>query len=688
MTAPSFSRSYVTGTSAIVVGIFVMIAALLVRDTTLGWPTALVDRWYFAVGAVALMVFGVCARKDAATFGVLAFFLIVGGAAQLYVTDPGAFPALHLEPKSWKEWALVGVIAAEALAALIVIGRAGAGEVLTEAQRRLGFGKIAILVVMTGFLVVPVTGFLARGAGAVYLAHVAVGVLLTLVHLTVLAAMSLVTSPISGLYRLTPLAPAAVTFFVSLILCFMAFEAIPHSEGEVAFQFQARLFAGGALSAPLPPEAAQPGLAYDFLAAADGRWYAAVAPGWPAVLALGELIGMPWLINPLLAALSVLMAHAIAARLAGRDEADMVAMMMGASPWLLAMAASLLPHTLTMTLMLFGWWWTLRALDSRRGMAQRLVVAGAALGLMFAVRPVEAGPIAALTLLWLFFSREGAPGRALLAAVGVGVGAIPALAYNWAMTGSALLSPSRAYTDGLWGAGADRFGFGAGVGQPGGGGELDVWPGHSAGEGFVNVLNLLSSLEFEMMGWPVGSLAFLICFLLWQRPDRRDLAMMAVAALFLGAAFLYWDADAYYVGPRALFLAAFPLIYLSARGYQTIRARFPDKDELAFVRIDSLFWYACVFGFCVFLPWRAVTKYYEFAQFHPTVIEDAADGRFKDKVVLVQPNGSHGSTLMLNDPWLRGTVYLVDTGTLDMAALAAAFPGREVVRYANDWTGR
>lgn len=688
MTAPSYSRSYVTGTSAIVVGIFVMIAALLVRDTTLGWPTALVDRWYFAVGAVALTVFGVCARKDAATFGVLAFFLIVGGAAQLYVTAPGAFPALHLEPKSWKEWALVGVIAAEALAALMVFGRAGAGEVVTEAQRRLGFGKIAILVAMTGFLAVPVTGFLARGAGAVYMAHVAVGIALTLIHLSVMAAMSLVRSPISGLYRLTPLAPAAVTFFVSLILCFMAFEAIPHSEAEVAYRFQARLFAGGALGAPLPPEAALPGLAYDHFTMAGGRWHTVMAPGWPAILALGELIGMPWLVNPILAALNVLMAHAIAARLASRDEADMVAMMMGASPWLLAMAASLLPHTLTMTLMLFGWWWMLRALDSRKGMARRLVVAGAALGLMFAVRPVEAGLISAPTLMWLIFSKDGAPGRALLAAVGVGVGALPVLAYNRAMTGSALLSPARAQTDALWGAGADRFGFGAGVGQPGGGGELDLWPGHSAGEGSVNVLNLISSLQFEMMGWPVGSLVFVICFLLWQRPDRRDLTMMAVAVLFLVAAFLYWDADAYYVGPRVLFLAAFPLIYLSARGYQSIRTRFPDKDELAFVRIDSLFWYACVFGFCVFLPWRAVTKYYEFDRFHPTVLEDAAEGRFEGKVVLVRPNGDPGSTLMLNDPWLGGTVYLVDTGTLDTAALAAAFPGREVVRYANDWTGR
>ncbi|MEZ5867822.1 MAG: hypothetical protein R3D46_04880 [Defluviimonas denitrificans] len=39
--------------------------------------------------------------------------------------------------------------------------------------------------------------------------------------------------------------------------------------------------------------------------------------------------------------------------------------------------------------------------------------------------------------------------------------------------------------------------------------------------------------------------------------------------------------------------------------------------------------------------------------------------------------GNEGSALMLNDPYLRPgkPVFLWDTGTLDMAALKATFPG-------------
>jgi hypothetical protein len=176
---------------------------------------------------------------------------------------------------------------------------------------------------------------------------------------------------------------------------------------------------------------------------------------------------------------------------------------------------------------------------------------------------------------------------------------------------------------------------------------------------------------------------------LWQRPNRADLAMIVVIVAVIAAMFFYWFADSYYIGPRYWFLAAFPLFYLSARGYQAIRERFPEDGRNAYVRIDSVFWYACVFGFCVFLPWRAVTKYYEYGNFHPTVREDAASGQFDGAVVLVAKNGDAGSALMLNDPWLRGTIYLNDTGdNLDEAAIQAAFPDRKIVKYRADWTGR
>lgn len=691
------TKSKAAGTLALILGTLILLAAVLVSDQMLGRPTALIDRWYFSVVGVAAMALGVCARREAPVFGVLAFFLVVGGAAQLYVTDPLWFPALHLRPNNWKEWATIGVVSAEALVALMVLLRVGSGRFWALADQHLGRRKILAFILMTAFLSVPLLGFAVRQAGGAYLAHVLVALVLVPVHLLVMAAMTQVESPISGLYRLSPLVPAVVTLLVSLALVWFAFERIPHVEDEVAYLFQAKTFAGGALTAPAPAQALRPGLDYYLFTIAGDRWYAATAPGWPAALALGVLAGVPWLVNPLLAAVSVLLAHAITNRLAGRDQADLVAMMMGASPWLLAMAASLMTHTLTLFLMLLGWWMLLRAGDRPTRRVFRLVVAGLAMGWIFATRPLDGLVIGGLSGIWLFLSTPGgvrvAALRSLPYALGcVATGAL-ALIYNAQITGHALLQPLTVYIDQSWGVGANAYGFGGKIGPPSGWGTLDLWPGHSLTEAVVNTLNLAASLQFEMMGWSVGSLALILAFVFWQKPNRTDAAMIAVIGGVVMAMFFYWFADSYYIGPRYWFMASFPLFYLSGRGYLAIRERFPDKDHLAFVRIDSLFWYACVFGICVFLPWRAVTKYYEYNGFHPTVREDAQAGTFDaagpgGAVVLVSRNGDPGSTLMLNDPWLRGTIYLNQQGKVDPVAVQAALPDRMVIEYRADWTGK
>lgn len=679
----------ILGPMAVWIGLATLIATVFVTDQMIGRPTALIDRWFFAVAGLAVMVFGMCAKRSAAAFGILAFFLIVGGAAQLYVSGPAWLPTFHLIPHNWKEWATVSVLMAEALVAVTVLATLGAERIWAQTQARLGFGRILLFVLVTGLLSVPLIMYLHDDSGVAYLAHVMIGILVTMVHFTVFAAMSQVKSPISGLYRLSPLVPATVTLIVSLILCFFAFERMPHTIEEMAYLFQAKTFAGGALVAPAPPQAALAAFEYPMIEIKDGQWYSATNPGWSVALALGVLAGGPWLINPLLAGLSVLLAHGIASRLAGRDQADMVAMMMGAAPWALAMAASLMPHTLVLFLMLFAWWMILRAGEQAQGALRRLFIAGLAMGWVFATRPLDGLVVGGLTGLWLLaIAPMGGVGRALIYGLGcVGSGGM-LLVYNARMTGSMLVQPVQVYFDRVWGIGANGFGFGETIGAPASMGRLDLWPGHSPLEALLNTINLTANLQLDFMGWSVGSLALILCYLLWQRPSRADIAMMVVIAAIVGAVMLYWSADSYYIGPRHWFLALFPLCYLSARGFQAIRQRFPDQDELAFVRIDSLFWYACLFGLCVFLPWRAVTKYYEFDNFHPSVREAVADGTFEGKLVLVTQAGDPASVLMLNDPWLRGTVYLNDTGTLDEAALSAALGGRGVEHLALDWTGK
>jgi hypothetical protein len=674
---------------AMIAAPLLLIAALYVQRIApegLGMAIGPLDQWGMGSLALALYVFGYAVRRGAPLFAVLAFVFIMGGAAQLYMTDSLWFPNLRLRPTDPGEWAAIGFLGLEAVVALAVLARLNPAWVLAGAMTRFGIGRIVVFLALTAGFAVPILGYLDHGTLPSYLLHVAAGGALMALHLLVLVEMALVKSPMSGANRTAPIVPAVLTVLAALLLSYFAFQQMPHVEDEAAYLFQARTFATGHLTLPAPPEAAQPGLEYYLLEIRDGRWFSSTLPGWPAVLAVGVLIGAPWLLNPIFAGISVLLAYDITRRRAGTEAGDMVALLMATSPWLLAAAASLMPHTLTLMLILFAWWSILRSEDTGQSRARAMVLAGLAMGLIFAARPMDGLVMGSLTGLWVVTGR----GRNWLRAAQYVFGCVVVggllLAYNAHITGNPLLLPLTDYLNRSWGVGANAYGFGPEIGPPGGWRSLDLWQGHSALEAVLNTINSLTSLQFEMLGWPVGSLALIFAYLLWQRKKGGfDLAMALVAVVVIVVMALYWFADTYYMGPRYWFVAAFPFFYLAVRGYQAIRARVAEEGG---VGIDAALVICCCFGMAVFTPWRGVTKYYEYSKFYTLFRDEEAKGTFGSNVVLFRKTGDEGSALILNNLRLKGDgpVYLRDTGTMDLKALEEAFPGRRILHYVPNWS--
>lgn len=689
--ATSVRRGAALATGAAVVA---LLAAILAPRL---WPgpdglglLAPLDRWALSVLAVALYVLGYAVRRGAAAFGALAFVFITGGGAQLFQTDSLWFPHLRFDAPKPVHWVMAGFLVLEVAVALAVLARLGPGRLAAAARARLGLGPLAVFLGLSTAFSVTVLDYADHGTLQSYLLHLVAGGGLIALHLLVLVEMTQVESPMRGLTRIAPIAPALLTVIAALVLSHFAFQSMPHVEDEVAYLFQARTFASGALSLPAPPAAAMPGLDYYLIEVLDGRWISATQPGWPAVLALGVLIGAPWVLNPLFAGLSVLLAHDITRRRAGTEAADMVALLMATSPWLIEAAASLMPHMLTLLMILFAWWSILRSEDSGRSRGRAVFLAGLAMGVVFAARPLDGLVMGGLTALWVFTGR----GRKWLRTVQYGAGCIVTggmlLAYNAAIMGNPLAMPLSDYLDRNWGPGANAFGFGAAIGPPGGWRSLDLWQGHSPLEAVLNTINTLASLQFEMLGWSIGSLALLFAYVVWQRKRGFDLAMILVALVVIGVMALYWFADTYYMGPRYWFIAAFPFFYLSGRGYGALRTRFADREERNALRIDAALVVCCCFGLLAFTSWRGVTKYYNYNNFYTLFREEAAKGTFGNDVVLFTDIGDEGSALMLNDPYLAGDgpVFLRDTGTMDLTALQAAFPDRAIRRYTPDWTPR
>ncbi|MDE0636206.1 MAG: hypothetical protein OXI43_10210 [Candidatus Poribacteria bacterium] len=125
------------------------------------------------------------------------------------------------------------------------------------------------------------------------------------------------------------------------------FDGVPRFVDSCVYMFQARLFAHGTLAAPLPPEP-------DFFEAEhtilSDKWYTMYPPGYPAVLALGVLFRISWLVNPILAALTIVCIFLLAKELYGDNTAKLSAVLACASSFFLFMSSEFASHTSTLFL--------------------------------------------------------------------------------------------------------------------------------------------------------------------------------------------------------------------------------------------------------------------------------------------------------------------------------------------------
>src|SRR5215831_16795129 len=98
----------------------------------------------------------------------------------------------------------------------------------------------------------------------------------------------------------------------SLAMSFVVLHDSILSSDEWSYLVQANIFSQGRLSVPSPPNREF----FDHVHVVNnGRYYSKFPPGWPALLAIGVLFGVPRLVNPLLGAGTLLLLYAIGKKL-------------------------------------------------------------------------------------------------------------------------------------------------------------------------------------------------------------------------------------------------------------------------------------------------------------------------------------------------------------------------------------
>jgi hypothetical protein len=350
----------------------------------------------------------------------------------------------------------------------------------------------------------------------------------------------------------------------------LALSDMAHVMDEIAYLFQAKLFAAGELRAP----EALPRAAFTTWFLEDrGARYGIFPPGWPLVLALGVKLGLTAWVNPALHGITVALLGRVGQRVSGARVAIASALLYAASPQAVLLAASRMSHTLVALcagiVLVFGTELVLDAPADADGDAREAdagarlaaspsraltLAAGAALGLAAATRPLCGTILGAFLAIVLVYraaarTRAGAQLAPLArAAALLAAGAVPPvlglLAFNRALTGSLLRFPQMAYFDEhlapadlpffQYRKGCNALGLG-----PGHGCDLTVHDAqHTLG-------NALSNLGDNMTAWLLLACGPLLAFgvvsaLVRKETRARAALLLAVPALSFALYALYW----------------------------------------------------------------------------------------------------------------------------------------------------
>ncbi|MGH9385406.1 MAG: hypothetical protein ACRD2N_14080, partial [Vicinamibacterales bacterium] len=478
-----------------------------------------------------------------------------------------------------------------------------------------------------------------------------------------------------------PWAAAGWVVVVSSMLAWLVLERIPHIGDEWTYLFQAKHLALGQFWLPPPPdaEAFMVPLTYQD----PTRWLNANMIGWPVVLSVGVRLGIPWMINPLLAGTAILLAHALVRRIYERTVADAVVLLMAASPWLLWISASLMSHALSLVLVLLVMLGVSRA--RQRGAVSWGAVAGSSCGALLHTRPLEAVVVALVAGVWWLAAGQRRLRVPAVAAAIVCGGAMVALflAYNQSVTGNAFQTPLNAFYDAEFHKGSNRLGFGADIGNWGWIG-LDALPGHGPIDVLMNTNQNLHMVQFDLFGWAFGSITLVYFLGVWRR--RRLDAFMWV---WLGGAIaglnLYWFSGGPDFGARYWYMAIIPFTVLAVRGAQELSAHFVQIGRTAAAsRVWAFVVLATAIGTTNLLVWRSLDKYLNYRGARPDIRRLATEHTFGRSLVLIRgrlwPN--YGSAAPLNPIWLGNDgvvpIYARELTRESVAKLRAYYADRPV----------
>ena len=479
---------------------------------------------------------------------------------------------------------------------------------------------------------------------------------------------------------------AAVSVAAASWVAVRLYRGVPNVQDGITDLFQARTLALGRLWVPAPAIPAFFTEPYVFVH--NGHWIGKYPPGWPLVLSLGVLVKTPWVVDPIMGAIGLLVLYLIGREVYGRKVASVATLLASTSPFLLFINGSFFPHT-TSWVFLGGFAYLVikcvrsapsdkvGPLSTWRADAVLLVPAGVLLAFAFATRQLDALAFSLpfvlillrrpLTLIWLVLG-----------------GAVPGLlwlSYNLAVIGDVLGNGYALVSS--W----DRLGFGNVGGAPG-----TYDSRFTVARSIWNVATEIQHLQSSLFGWPyffalaLAALPFIV-----GRASRWDCLFLASILCVVAAYMFYWaDGVAWNNFPRYWYVAVPLLALLSARGVQELyrlplspALRLPVRPAAALIAPAILLAFLIGFDVEIFLPPTAALVG-QWNSRNLNALQTVERAHIHNAIVFEAQGDSNwwpfGGVFPQNSPLLNGdVVWARDRGSLD-AELMRLYPGRAYYR--------
>jgi len=340
-----------------------------------------------------------------------------------------------------------------------------------------------------------------------------------------------------------------LAFTVTNLFCYFIFEHTPHLGDSIDQVFHGKIFALGRFT--VPSHKYKEFFSYGNMIN-DGKWYSQYPPMHSFLMMIGVMLGITWLINPLIGSLSIITFYFIGKEVYDEKTGRLASLLGLLSPFIIFMSSGFMSHT---SVMFFAALFVLFfAKTIKRGKFYYPLISGASLGMALNGRPMTALALSipfavyAVILLVKSFSKYVLRFVVMFITVSVFVGIL--LLFNYLTTGDPLL-----------------FGYIAkyGEGHYPGFGHSPWGNPHSVSRGLTQSLNNLNGLNKYLFEWPVPCLFFV--FLLFATMTREKWDYLFISSFWaLSIAYFFYFFQSWYLGPRYLYESSFMIILLTSRG--------------------------------------------------------------------------------------------------------------------------